>query len=309
MRPREQTESSTRPRRALPAFLFLLLVAPFAAGLGPGDVSALPASEPNAVERYGPDERQFGELRLPEGKGPFPVAVVVHGGCWLSGLATVRNTAPIATDLARSGVATWNIEYRQIGDPGGGWPGSFLDWGAATDHLRILAKSHPLDLGRVAAVGHSAGAHVALWLAARAKLAPGSAIRGADPLAVKAAVAIDGPGNLSEFIGLDAKVCERPVVVDLVGGTPQQRPERYREASPAELLPFGVAQTLVATAVLSRASAETYRAAAVAGGDAVDVLSPPQAGHYEPIAPGETAWSSVKQRILEHLGVRRRAVR
>jgi acetyl esterase/lipase len=294
--------------RTLAALLGALVAAPLAAGVGPDDLNSLPVTKPSAVERYGADARQYGELRLPPGKGPFPVAVVVHGGCWLAGMATARMTAPLAADLTASGVATWNVEYRQIGDAGGGWPGSFLDWGAATDHLRELAKTYPLDLSRVVVVGHSAGAHAALWVAGRARLAPGSALRGADPLPVTAAVAVDGPGDLAEFVGPDAEICGQPVIVALVGGTPRERPERYREASPAELLPLGVPQTLVATAVLSSASAERYRAAATAKGDLVDVLAPTGAGHFGPIAPGEPAWNAVKQRVLEHLGLRKRAV-
>ena len=110
--------------------------------LRPGDVDALPASKPTAVEKYGNDSLQFGELRLPKGPGPFPVAVIIHGGCWTKGFATVRNTAASASALTEKGVATWNIEYRQVGDSGGGWPGTFLDWGTAADHLRVVAKTY-----------------------------------------------------------------------------------------------------------------------------------------------------------------------
>jgi acetyl esterase/lipase len=131
------------------------------------DVDALPASKPTLVEAYDPDQLQFGELRLPQGSGPFPVAVIIHGGCWTKGYATLRNTAPLASALTAHGIATWNIEYLQVGDPGGGWPGTFLDWGSAADHLRILAKSGPLDLTHVVAVGHSAGELAALWVATR----------------------------------------------------------------------------------------------------------------------------------------------
>ena len=118
----------------------------FAQNLGPRDVDRLPASKPTAVLAYGTGPQQVGELRLPNGKGPFPVAVVIHGGCWTKGLATMQNTAPLASDLTKSGIATWNIEYRQVGDDDGGWPGTFLDWGAAVDDLRKLAKTYPLDL-------------------------------------------------------------------------------------------------------------------------------------------------------------------
>jgi len=146
--------------------------------LGPRDVDTLPSRAPQLREAYGADSLQFGELRLPRmGLGPFPVAVVIHGGCWTKGFATLRNTAAVASALADEGIATWNVEYRQMGDPGAGWPNSFLDVGAAVDHLRALAKAWPLDLTRVVVLGHSAGAHLALWAAARPRLPRSSIVR------------------------------------------------------------------------------------------------------------------------------------
>ena len=130
-------------------------------------VTALPASTPYIRASYGFGPIEVGELRLPPGKGPFPVAVIIHGGCWAKGFATMRMLSPLADALTAKGFATWNIEYRQLGDTGGGWPGTFQDWGAALDHLRVLARTQPLDLKRVIVVGHSAGGHAALWLAAR----------------------------------------------------------------------------------------------------------------------------------------------
>lgn len=111
------------------------------------------------------------ELRVPSGPGPHPVAVLIHGGCFKAAYATLRDLAPMADALKATGIATWNIEYRWLGEPGGGWPGTYLDVGRAVDHLRALAGQHPLDLGRVVVVGHSAGGHLATWAAARARVA------------------------------------------------------------------------------------------------------------------------------------------
>src|SRR5215813_5200034 len=118
---------------------------------------------------YGSNEFEFGELRLPKSPGPYPVAVIIHGGCWMSqyGLTYMGH---LSAALTEAGVATWSIEYRRIGNQGGGWPGTFEDAARATDHLRTLAKSYPLDLNRVIAIGHSAGGHLALWLAERKNL-------------------------------------------------------------------------------------------------------------------------------------------
>ncbi|WP_081764037.1 alpha/beta hydrolase [Sphingobium sp. Ant17] len=169
--------------------------------IGPPQLHALPVTAPTLVEAYGPDPLQIGELRLPAGPDPFPVVMVIHGGCWTKGYETLAGTAPLASALTDKGVATWNIEYRQVGDTRGGWPGTFQDWGAALDHLRVLARTQPLDLKHVVTVGHSAGAHAALWLAARPRLPADSEVRGADPLKVSAAVAIDGPGDLRTCTG------------------------------------------------------------------------------------------------------------
>jgi acetyl esterase/lipase len=259
-------------------------------------VDKLPASEPTVTQSYGADALQFGELRLPDGKGPFPVVVVIHGGCWTKGFATVQNTRAIASALAQRDLATWNIEYRQVGDPGGGWPGTFLDWAAATDHLRVLAKSQPLDLSRVVVIGHSAGAHAALWLAGRHRLPVDSVVRGGEPLPIHAVVAIDGPCDLIGFVGFDARVCGSPVVAGLMGGTPEEKPERYHQASPPSLLPLGVPQFVVGSALLAPDKAQEYQKLAQTRGDRVEVLSL-KTGHFEVIAPGQEAWSEVEKLI------------
>lgn len=269
--------------------------------LHPRDIDALPTSVPASTSRYGPDPQNVGEVRIPLGAGPFPVAIVIHGGCWTRGYATLRNTAPIATALAARGIATWNIEYRQVGDAGGGWPGTFQDWGAGVDHLRHLARNYPLDLARVIVIGHSAGAVAALWAASRDRLPRGSRIRGTDPLRVLGAVAIDGPVDLAGFIGADAEVCGKPVVVPLMGVTPGADHERYRQATPQALLPNGASQLLVIAAVMRPDHARTYQRFAAAQGDSVDILQL-QTGHFEVIAPDHDAWLAIERWIVERLG-------
>ena len=265
---------------------------------GPSDVDALPSSVPTAKISYGANPLQYGELRLPKGKGPFLVAVVIHGGCWTKGLATLRNTAPIASALTESGIATWNIEYREVGDQGGGWPGTFQDWAAATDYLRNLSQKYPLDLSRVVVLGHSAGGHAALWVAGRHRLPATSEIRGPNPLRVKAAVSIDGPGDLAGFVGFDAEVCGGSVVEPLMGGAPSDRPERYQQGSPQSLLPLGVPQFLISATVLTADKAREYQKIARAKGDRVDVLTL-DTGHFNLISPGDKAWEQVKRMILD----------
>lgn len=261
-----------------------------AQNMRPRDVDALPASEPQLVAAYGTDPLQVGELRLPAGKGPFPVVEVVHGGCWTKGFATRKNTAALASALTALGYATWNIEYRQIGDTGAGWPGTFRDWAAATDYLRVLAKSQPISLKRVAVIGHSAGAHAALWIASRVNLPAASEVGSERPLPISTAVAIDGPGELASFVGFDAEVCGKPVIAPLIGGLPKEHPGRYRLASPIESLPTSAREYLIASQVLTSGAAEHYRAVAAAKGQSVSVLNVKDGGHFDIIAPGSAAW-------------------
>lgn len=261
-----------------------------AQNMRPGDVDALPASKPHLVATYGESPLQVGELRIPEGKGPFPIVEVIHGGCWTKGFATRRNTAALATALTSMGYATWNIEYRQVGDQGGGWPGTFRDWAAATDYLRVLAKSEPLDIRHVSVVGHSAGAHAALWLATRDNLSPTSDIGSSDPLAIETVVAIDGPGDIASFVGFDADVCGKTVIAPLIGGLPKAQSRRYILASPIENLPVKAKEYLVASVVLTPDAALHYRSAAASKGQTVKVLNVDNGGHFDIIAPGSTAW-------------------
>ena len=134
----------------------------------PGELQALPSEPPDLRAAYGTDSSQYGELRVPSGPGPHPVVVLIHGGCFKAAYATLRDLAPMGDALRAAGIATWNLEYRRLGQTGGGWPGTYLDVASAVDHLRVLARQHPLDLGRVVIVGHSAGGHLAMWAAARA---------------------------------------------------------------------------------------------------------------------------------------------
>jgi pimeloyl-ACP methyl ester carboxylesterase len=151
-------------------------------------------------------------------------------------------------------------------------------------------------------VGHAAGAHAALWIAARRRLPPESAVRGETPLPIRAAVAIDGPGEFDEFVGRDAQVCGKPVVLALMGGTVERRPSRYFEATPAALLPLGARQVLVAATSLTTEDANEYRAKAEVAGDQVAVLDlSDRSGHFEPIAPATPQGAAVVDLILANV--------
>jgi acetyl esterase/lipase len=175
---------------------------------------------PPAGERiaYGTDAAQFGQLRVPEGEGPFPVVMLIHGGCWLSDFDYVY-MSHLAAAITAGGYATWTIEYRRLGDSGGGWPQTFLDAGNALDALRTIAPAHRLDLQRVAAAGHSAGGQLALWLAARPRLPASSDIRGRDPLPLRGAIGLAAITDLAQYRVGPADSCHASVD-PLLGGTP-----------------------------------------------------------------------------------------
>lgn len=300
-----------RDRRVRPTIALLLLLAGGAAeGAGAqtrrlraSDVDTLPAT---AAERipYGPDSLQFGELRLPPGRGPFPVAVVIHGGCWLSRYASLRNGAALASALTARGVATWNVEYRRYDHPGGGWPGTFRDAGEATDALRALARRFPLDTTRIVAVGHSAGATLALWLPTRARLAPDSPLRPAAPMAVHGVVAVGGIVDLGEFYTRERRSCGNPAVESVLGGVPDSVPDRLRAVSASLRLPLGVPHHHVAgefDAIAPRGALEAFAAAARDAGDSVTVTLVPEEGHFEAMAPPRAGALLVVERVLSLL--------
>jgi acetyl esterase/lipase len=273
--------------------------------LGPDELASMTVSPPTKVEAYGPDPLQFGELRVPPGKGPFPVAVIVHGGCGTRGFGTLRYMSPLAADLARKGIATWNIEYRQLGDAGAGWPGTFLDWAEGADHLRKLAETYPLDLFRVLTIGHSAGAQAALWLASRDRLPSDSPIRGSmTPLAVKSAVAVDGPGDIAgDFLNREVGICGEPVIENFMGGPPEAVASRYAQGNPFALLPVAAHEILFASTVLTPQEAADYQSVATARGARAEFIVLDDAGHFDMLSPDKSAGGKLDRAIFKEAGV------
>ncbi len=269
----------------------------------PDKVNALPSKPADFRSAYGPALPQFGELRLPAGKGPHPVAVIMHGGCWLSIYADLHNADALADALRDEGIATWNIEYRCVDQEGGGWPGTFLDAGRATDHLRTLAADHSLDLDRAITIGHSAGGHLALWTAARHRLPEASPIGTENLLPLRGTVILGGPGDLKRFTPHADAECRQGVVEQLLGvpGSPPGKvDERYRCGSPVELLPLGVRQVMISTEhdwvvppELGAAYAETARAA----GDDIEHTVVQNAGHHELMVPGSVTWPAILRSV------------
>jgi acetyl esterase/lipase len=195
-------------------------------------------------------------------------------------------------------VAVWSLEYRRLGG-GGGWPATLQDVAAGADALRAVAA--PLDLGRVLAAGHSAGGHLALWLAARPRLPRGSALWAADPLPVRGVLALAALADLPA--AAERGLCGT-AVGELLGAPPEAAPERYAAASPAAMLPIGVPQRhLVGEGdpIVPPDYLAAYVAAARAAGDDARLMVLPGAGHFEPVAPATAAWPAVRAALHELL--------
>lgn len=257
-----------------------------------------PAPPAHARLAYGSDRHQFGDLRLPANRpGPYPVIIVIHGGFWRArfDLEFMGHFSQSLTDL---GFATWSIEYRRIGNEGGGWPGTPLDAASAADYLREIAAEYQLNLENVTTIGHSAGGHLALWLAARPQIADTDQLYNPDPLEIKGAISLAGVSNLRR--GFELKL-SHGVVESFLGGAPDQYPERYYGASPYELLPLGVPQVLIHGTedpdVPYIISQEYYEKAELLG-DPVKLVSLPGAGHFEVIDPKSKEWAIIVENAL-----------
>jgi acetyl esterase/lipase len=255
---------------------------------------------PGRSHSYGRHRSQRADLYLPRGRGPHPVMITIHGGSWMAryGKVVMRG---LVVDLVRRGWAVWNIEYRRLGN-GGGWPATFEDVAAAIDLLPELDA--PLDLQRVSVLGHSAGGHLALWAASRDRLpagAPGArassdtAPRMALRQVISQAGVCDLAGAYRRWHGGAAGA--------LMGGGPDEVPERYDVGDPLCLAPPGVPVLLVHGVVDETVSVElsrSYADAVRAGGGEVELVEIDGAPgrHRAHIDPRGAAWAAVTQRLV-----------
>jgi acetyl esterase/lipase len=242
------------------------------------DVQRLPSAPLGRRIAYGALPDQFGELRVPKGRGPHPVVVLIHGGCWLESI-NLDHLGHLAAALTADGYATWSIEYRRADMEGGGWPGTFDDALAGFDHLTKIAEEAGLDRKRVAIAGHSAGGHLALWVASKRRDS------------VSGVVSLSGVPDLR---GAASSVCPG-MIPRLV-----RREENYAKASPIEMLPLGVPQWIVAAQfddIVPPKWAEQYTVAARSKGDRVQLVTVKDAGHFELIVPTTPAYGQVREAL------------
>lgn len=260
------------------------------------DYLRFPSVDADFRYAYGDDSQQFCELTLPRATPPYPVVVLVHGG----GYREMYDLSPLGSlvaTLADDGFAVWNIEYRRHGN-GGDFPQMFLDVAAAADHLRQIADKHNLNLAQVISMGHSAGGHLALWLAARHRIEGSSPLYVEKPTAVHAVLALAPVGDIAL---LASSVDDSDAVLTVMGGRPTEAPDNYRNGSPSELLPIGKPQTIIVGSedrdILDNSRA--YVDAAVEAGDAPMLTVLPDVGHFEIVSTPSPAWTAVKRALTQ----------
>lgn len=264
----------------------------------PQSVDNAPFDPPTLRVAYGSaSAKQYGELRVPQGKGPFPVAMMVHGGCWM-GLGGTANLAALSSFLTRNGVATWTPSYREL-ESGGGWPNTFADWAQGLGYLNTLAETYPLDLTRITVMGHSAGTLPAMWLATGDK---GDAVVTSNLPRVHAGVVIDGPLRLAEYVGVDVDICGKPVIAPLMGGSPAEVPARYAMLDPAINKPL-LKRLLVVDGALPDPDPALVATLRGQGID-VEVIRVNQDDHFSMLLPGTADFALIGPALLDIAGGR-----
>jgi acetyl esterase/lipase len=295
---------SAIPRILLPALLAVAAALIWSAGSATTsytDLLARPRLQASVTRSYGPAPNQRAELFLPAGMGPHRVIVLIHGGCWLAQLPGAELMDYMAADLRNRGYAVWNIDYRRIGEDGGGYPGTFLDVAKALDSLRQIAPAYKLDLGNVVVVGHSAGGQLALWAAARSRLPRTSQLYQPNPLPIAAVVSLAGIDDLQSYRDKGPSACGGAQTIDsLVGPATALHRDVYADTSPSRLLPIGVKQLVVSGGEDPIVPAEfgiRYAHAAASAGDNVITSTISAAGHFELIDPQSSAWREIEPAI------------
>lgn len=263
------------------------------------DYKTFPTLSADERIAYGPHDQQFGDLYLPKIEPPYPVIILIHGGCWRA-LYGLEPLGKLCRAFTAEGIAVWNIEYRRLGN-GGGWPTTFHDVARAADYVRQLAVSYQLNLNHVITMGHSAGGHLATWLAGRHNLSPKSELYAADPLTIHGVVSLAGIPDMAAAVAQN--ICQ-DAPHELLAGLPAAVPDHYRDGSPSNLLPFGITQVLIngdQDPVVPTSYVRDYQAAAQQAGDIVHLSEIKQAAHFELITPDSHAWPVLKEAAFDLL--------
>jgi acetyl esterase/lipase len=294
--------------RWLVALAFLMAASPtFAATASVQDYMGQPRRAPDAVIRYGAAPAQVVELFLPKAKGPHPVIVLLHGGCFLKEFEGLAQASAIAADLAERGYAVWNVDYRKLGEAGAGYPGTFQDVATAIDTLRGEAPRRDLDLGRVIALGHSAGGHLALWAASRPRIPASSPLHLGDPLPIRTVVSLAGIGDLKGQGRIFGLPCGDDTLDRLLDTAHRKDP--YADTSPAALLPSPAKVVMVHgvfDSVMPPYTGLAYAEMVRKAGGRAEAVAIPGAGHFDVVIPSTPAWREVVAIVERELPARPR---
>jgi acetyl esterase/lipase len=250
------------------------------------DILSLPAPKADVRLPYGADQNQFLDLRLPKQPGPNGLAIVIHGGYWRAKY-DLEYAGQMCAALTGKGIATANLEYRRVGNPGGGWPGTFADVRAAYQFLVQNSQRHNFDPKRMILIGHSAGAQLALCLAAH------------EP-AIRSVISLAGVVDLQEAYTLHLS---NDAVVEFLGGTPAEVKDHYREADPMKLS-IKTKQWLVHGSdddIVPLSFSRDYAAAKKKAKEDTQLLQIAGAGHFEVVDPRSTASKEVQRLAVEVL--------
>jgi acetyl esterase/lipase len=260
---------------------------------------------------YAAGDMQFADLRLPDLSPGVkaPLLVFIHGGWWKAAYG-LDYAGFLCQAVRRAGIATWSMEYRRVGNPGGGWPGTFQDVAAAYDFLPQLAAHYPIDLSRTVVAGHSAGGQLAFWLAGRPHLPPSGPLSGLQhlPVRIRGLVSMAGAVDLRltiDLAGYFTFAHDKDEVYALMGGSPAEYPERYRSGNPGEMLPLNVPQWLLQGTEDDQIPAALPQRWAERGrhmGEHVNVDMIPGADHFDLVDPTSKAWPRVMAAIQAAFG-------
>ncbi|HWY22816.1 MAG TPA: alpha/beta hydrolase [Candidatus Acidoferrum sp.] len=251
------------------------------------DILSLAPPKADARAAYGSDANQFVDLRMPKGKGPYGLAIVIHGGFWRAKY-DLGYAGHLCAALTAKGIATANLEYRRVGNAGGGWPGTFADVRTAYQFLLQSARQYQLDARRVVVIGHSAGGQLGICLAAHES-------------GVNAVVSLAGVLDLQRAYALHLS---NDAVVEFLGGTPAEVGDHYKEADPMKLT-VAARQWLVHGAeddVVPPAFSRDYAGAKRKMKEDARLVEIARAGHFEVVDPRAGAWKDVERVVMEAAG-------
>ena len=244
------------------------------------DIQALDAAPETAEIAYGDNPLQFGRLWHPGTEAP-PVVVLLHGGCWLNAYG-VDHVHPLAAALSDAGFAVWAIEYRRLGDDGGGYPGTFDDVNAG---INAVATLDNVDATRVVVAGHSAGGHLALWASAEQPALPG--IRSPEQ-ALRGGIGLAAIADLERY-AVGESSCEK-AAAQLIASNPVLASESVRRGISPQQMNRAVPAVLVhasADPIVPLAQSENYAASKKAE------LHIVPGGHFDVIHPGHESFHAL----------------